>query len=158
MERFAPRYDPVAFTQAEMLAAFAGFAVVAVGLGQVEVPHGWTVWGALLVTGIFASALAFLVQTWAQQRTSATRTALAFALEPVLAGFFGFWLAGDRLGAIGWGGCALIMAGIVVAEPGGGADAAAARWGPVTWLRSARRRRAGRARRPRAARRRGAGP
>jgi len=120
MERYAPRYDPVAFTQAEMLAAFAGFAVVALALGQVEVPHGWTVWGALLVTGIFASALGFLVQTWAQRRTSATRTALAFAMEPVWAGIFGFWLAGDRLGAIGWGGCAVIMAGIVVAEPEAG--------------------------------------
>ena len=120
MERYAPRYDPIAFTQAELLAAFAGFAVVAVALGQVEVPHGWTVWGALLVTGIFASALAFLVQTWAQQHTSATRTALAFAMEPVWAGIFGFWLAGDRLGAIGWGGCAVIMAGILVAEPEAG--------------------------------------
>ena len=117
MERYAPRYDPVAFTQAEMLAAFAGFALVAVALGQVEVPRGWTVWGALLVTGIFASALGFLVQTWAQQRIDASRTALAFAMEPVWAGFFGFWLAGDRLGAVGWAGCALIMAGIVVAEP-----------------------------------------
>ena len=117
MERYAPRYDPVAFTQAEMLAAFGGFALVAVLLGQVEVPRGWTVWGALLVTGIFASALGFLVQTWAQRRLSAARTALAFAMEPVWAGIFGFWLAGDRLGALGWGGCAVIMAGIVVAEP-----------------------------------------
>jgi drug/metabolite transporter (DMT)-like permease len=89
MERYAPRYDPVAFTQAEMLAAFAGFAVVAVALGQVEVPRGWTVWGALLVTGIFASALGFLVQTWAQRRISASRTAIAFAMEPVFAGIFG---------------------------------------------------------------------
>ena len=120
MERFAPRYDAIAFTQAELMAAFAGFAVVAVAAGQVEVPHGWTVWGALLVTGIFASALGFLVQTWAQRSTSATRTALAFAMEPVWAGFFGFWLAGDRLGAIGWGGCAVIMAGIIVAEPEAG--------------------------------------
>ena len=120
MERYAPRYDPVAFTQAELLAAFAGFAVVAVALGQIEVPRGWTVWGALLVTGVFASALAFLVQTWAQRRTSATRTALAFAMEPVWAGIFGFWLAGDRLVAVGWGGCAVIMAGIVVAEPEAG--------------------------------------
>ena len=117
MERYAPRYDPVAFTFVEMLAAFAGFAVVAVALGQIELPTGWTVWGALLVTGIFASALGFLVQTWAQQRTSATRTALAFALEPVWAAIFGFWLAGDRLGAVAWVGAALIMAGIVVAEP-----------------------------------------
>ena len=117
MERYAPRYDPVAFTQAEMMAAFAGFAVVAVALGQLEVPRGWTVWGALLVTGIFASALGFLVQTWAQRRISAARTAIAFAMEPVFAGIFGFWLAGDRLGAVGWTGCALIMAGIIVAEP-----------------------------------------
>jgi drug/metabolite transporter (DMT)-like permease len=120
MERYAPRYDAVAFTQAEMLAACAGFTVVAVALGQVELPRGWTVWGALLVTGVFASALGFLVQTWAQRRLSAARTALAFAMEPVWAGIFGFWLAGDRLGALGWGGCAMIMAGIVVAEPEAG--------------------------------------
>jgi drug/metabolite transporter (DMT)-like permease len=117
MERYAPRYDPLAFTQAEMLAAFGGFTVVAVALGQLEMPSGWTVWYALLATGIFASALGFLVQTWAQRRLSAPRTALAFAMEPVWAGIFGFWLAGDRLGAVGWGGCAVILAGIVVAEP-----------------------------------------
>ena len=117
MERYARRYDPVAFTFVEMLAAFAGFTVVAVALGQVEVPQGWVVWGALLVTGIFASALGFLVQTWAQRQLSAARTALLFAMEPVWTAIFGYWLAGDRLGALGWGGAALIMAGIVVAEP-----------------------------------------
>ena len=36
MERYAPRYDAVAFTQAEMLAAFAGFAVVAVARDQLS--------------------------------------------------------------------------------------------------------------------------
>jgi drug/metabolite transporter (DMT)-like permease len=117
MERFAPRFDVIAFTLVEMLTAFAGLLVVALALGQMEVPHGWTVWGALLVTGVFASALAFLAQTWAQRRTSATQTALAFSLEPVWAAFFGITLAGDRFGPIGWLGCAVIMAGIVIAEP-----------------------------------------
>ncbi len=117
MERYAPDYDPIAFTLAEMAAAFAGFTAIAVALGDLSVPRGWTVWGALLVTGVFASALAFLVQTWAQRRTSATRTALVFAAEPVFAGFFGYVLAGDRLGALGWTGCAVILAGIVVSEP-----------------------------------------
>ena len=117
MERYAPRYDPIAFTFVEMLAAFVGFAVIAVALGQIELPRGWVVWGALLVTGIFASALGFLVQTWAQRQLSAARTALAFAMEPAWTALFGFWLAGDRLGAAGWAGAALIMAGIVVAEP-----------------------------------------
>src|SRR5262249_8372840 len=117
MERYAPRYDAFAFTLVEMAAAFAGLLVVAVAAGQLGVPRGWTVWGALLVTGVFASALAFLAQTWAQRRASATQTALAFSLEPVWAAFFGFTLAGDRLGAAGWFGCAVIMAGIVLAEP-----------------------------------------
>jgi drug/metabolite transporter (DMT)-like permease len=117
MERYAPDYDAVALTLAEMVAALVGFSAIAFALGDLGVPHGWTVWGALLVTGVFASALAFLVQTWAQRRTSATRTALAFSAEPVFAGFFGYVLAGDRLGALGWTGCAVILAGIVVSEP-----------------------------------------
>jgi drug/metabolite transporter (DMT)-like permease len=117
MERYAPRYDAIAFTLVEMLTSFAGLLAIALSLGQLHVPHGWTVWGALLITGVFASALAFLAQTWAQRRATATQTALAFSLEPVWAAFFGFTLAGDRLGPLGWLGCAVIMAGIVVAEP-----------------------------------------
>src|SRR5215208_3139845 len=92
MERYAPRYDPLAFTICEMAAAFVGFGVV-------------------------ASALGYLVQAWAQRRTTATRTALLFALEPVFAGIFGYALAGDRLGALGWAGCGVILAGIAIAEP-----------------------------------------
>jgi len=63
MERYAPRYDPIAFTLVEMLAAFAALFVVAAALGDLRVPHGWTVWGALVVTGVFASALGYLAQT-----------------------------------------------------------------------------------------------
>jgi drug/metabolite transporter (DMT)-like permease len=117
MERYAPRYDSFALTFVEMLTAFAAFAVVAAALGDFEVPRGATVLGALLVTGVFASALGFLVQTWAQRRASATQTALAFSMEPVWTGIFGFALAGDRLGALGWTGCAVILAGIALAEP-----------------------------------------
>jgi len=120
MERWAPRYDAIALTQVEMLAALAAFLVVALALRDLPVPHGGTVWGAILVTGVFASALAFLVQTWVQRRTTATRVALVFAMEPVFAGVFGYALAGDRLGWKGWAGCAVILLGIVVAEPAAG--------------------------------------
>jgi drug/metabolite transporter (DMT)-like permease len=118
MERWAPRHDAIAFTLVEMLAACAGLLAVALARGEIRVPHGLTVWGALVVTGVFASALAFLAQMWAQRRTTATRTALAFSLEPVWAALFGVTLAGDRLGAIGWFGCAVIMGGILLAEFG----------------------------------------
>jgi drug/metabolite transporter (DMT)-like permease len=117
LERFAQLYDAIAFTLVEMLTAFAGLLVVAVASGQLERPHGWKIWSALVVTGVFASALAFLAQTWAQRRATATQTALAFSLEPVWTAFFGFTLAGDRLGGLAWFGCVVIMVGIALAEP-----------------------------------------
>jgi drug/metabolite transporter (DMT)-like permease len=113
MERYAPRYDALGFTLVMMIAAFGVLAIAAVP--TFAVPHGWTVWGALIVTGVFASALAFLIQTWAQRVTTATQTALVFTLEPVFAAIFGYWLAGDRLGAAAWVGSLAIMAGIVLA-------------------------------------------
>ena len=116
MERYAPRYDAIALTLVEMLTAFGGLLAIALALRNLPFPHGWTVWGALLVTGVFASALAFLAQTWAQRHTTATRTALAFSMEPGWTAFFGVTLAGDRLGTTAWLGCAVIMTGIVVAE------------------------------------------
>lgn len=117
LEQYAPRFDAVAFTFVEVATAFAGLLVVGLSLGELRAPHGWTVWGALIVTGMFASAFAFLAQTWAQRSTTATQTALAFSLEPVWAAFFGVTISGDSLGVAGWVGCAVIMTGIVLAEP-----------------------------------------
>jgi drug/metabolite transporter (DMT)-like permease len=116
MERYAPGADALAFTFVQMAVCLVSLGAIALVHDPLSVPHGWTVWSALVVTGVVASAIAFLIQTWAQRTTSATRTALIFALEPVFAGLFGY-LHGDRLGWLGWSGCALILLGIVVAEP-----------------------------------------
>jgi drug/metabolite transporter (DMT)-like permease len=117
MERFAPRYDARALTLLMMSTSFVGFAVIAVALGQVEVPRGATVWGALLVTGVFAGALGYLVATWVQARTTAARAALLFTLEAPFAALFGVLLADEVLGWAGWIGCGVMMAGILLAEP-----------------------------------------
>jgi drug/metabolite transporter (DMT)-like permease len=135
VERFATRHDAVALTFVEMFTSCLLFLAIALAFGDLSTPHGWTVWGALLVTGVFASALAYLVQVWAQRQMSAARIALVFSLETVFAGLFGYALAGDRLGALGWGGCAAIFAGIALAEP---AAAAALREGLARRRRSIR--------------------
>ena len=117
MERFAPRYDPRALTFLQMGTSFLCFSVIAVSVGQVEVPRGATVWGALLVTGVFAGALGYLVATWVQARTTAARAALVFTLEAPFAALFGVLLAEEVLGWPGWLGCAVMMTGILLAEP-----------------------------------------
>jgi drug/metabolite transporter (DMT)-like permease len=117
MERFAPRYDARALTFLQMATSFVGFTVIALALGELEMPRGATVWGALLVTGVFAGALGYLIATWVQARTTAARTALVFTLEAPFAALAGVLLAGEVLGWAGWLGCAVMMAGILVAEP-----------------------------------------
>lgn len=73
-------------------------------------------WGGIVLTGVLATAVAFLVQTRAQQEIPPTRTAVILTGEPVFAGVFGYWIAGDRLMARGYIGAVLILAGILVAE------------------------------------------
>jgi len=117
MERFAPRYDPRALTFLQMAVTGVGFTVIAVAAGQLEAPPDAETWYALVVTGVFAGALGYLVGTWVQSRTTAARAALVFTLEAPFAALFGVLLLSEHLGWAGWTGCAVMLAGIVLAEP-----------------------------------------
>lgn len=73
------------------------------------------VWG-LLITGIPATALAFLAQTAFQKQTSSTHIALIFALEPVFAALTSYLWIDERLTAGQMAGCSLILFGMFFAE------------------------------------------
>jgi drug/metabolite transporter (DMT)-like permease len=95
-----------------------GLVSLAIGgaAGQLEPPSGATVWSALIVTSLIASALGFFVQSFAQQHAPPARTALILAAEPAFAGLFGWLLNDERLTVTGWLGAGLIMASIVAVE------------------------------------------
>jgi drug/metabolite transporter (DMT)-like permease len=76
------------------------------------------VWFALVVTGVFASALAMFIQTWAQQQLTASRTAIILATEPAWALFFSILLTGQRLGPAQALGAALVLAATFGYEAG----------------------------------------
>jgi drug/metabolite transporter (DMT)-like permease len=75
-----------------------------------------TVVAAVCITGLLASALAFSVQAWAQQYTSATRAAVIYALEPVFAWIVSWFVLGENLGVRGSFGAFLILGGILFVE------------------------------------------
>jgi drug/metabolite transporter (DMT)-like permease len=70
----------------------------------------------IVLTGIFATAVAFALQTWAQQYTTATRTALIFALEPVFAFITAIVAGGELLKWSSVFGGTLIVGGILLVE------------------------------------------
>jgi drug/metabolite transporter (DMT)-like permease len=85
----------------------------------VEPPHiRWrpATIGAILVTGLFATALAFTIQAWAQRYTTPTRTGLIYMLEPVFAWVTSFLLAGEGMSRRAAAGAVLILGGVVLVE------------------------------------------
>jgi drug/metabolite transporter (DMT)-like permease len=73
-----------------------------------------TVMGALAITGVLATGLAFFIQVWAQRHVPAQRVALIFALEPALAAWMSWLVLDERLDATGWAGSALILGGVLI--------------------------------------------
>ncbi|HUG43197.1 MAG TPA: DMT family transporter [Acidobacteriota bacterium] len=97
---------------------FTGLAALPFAMA-LEVPsldYGIPVFASVLYLGIFCSALAFLIQTHAQQYTTEARTALIFALEPVFAAIFAVVVHQESLEWVEWLGGALIVAGVLMAE------------------------------------------
>jgi drug/metabolite transporter (DMT)-like permease len=115
LSRYARRHDPLALTTAQMIGCALVFAAIWPVAGPVEPPPR-EVWFALALTGLVASTAAYAVQTWAQRRLSAARTAVILTTEPMFAALFGIALAGERLGRVQIAGAALILAAVVLSE------------------------------------------
>ena len=60
-------------------------------------PSTTSTWVAVVFLAVFATAIAFFVQTWAQAHLSATRTAVVMTMEPVFATLFAVLFADEQL-------------------------------------------------------------
>src|SRR3989442_5493760 len=76
-------------------------------------PPSAAVWLAIVVTGLFASAFGYLIQTWVQAHISANRTALILATEPAWALVAAVALAGQRFWIVQAAGPALLLVAIL---------------------------------------------
>ena len=113
-------WAPIVGFESLSLLQIAGAAAVAViATPLFEMPSiQWSpiVIAAIVVGGVFATALAFVMQTWAQQRMSAARAAIIFSLEPVFAWLASWFFEGELLSARAAMGAVLILAGILLVE------------------------------------------
>lgn len=114
--RYAPRMDPLGLTTVQIgVVALAGTGAAA--LTEPFPPAmGMGTLGVALVMGVVATAFAFTVQNRVQVFTTPTHTALVLSLEPVFGALSAHLLAGEQLGERQLLGCALILAGMLVAE------------------------------------------
>ena len=108
--RWSPGLPAAPLAMVQMATCAAIFS--AGGTWSLRPPSG-SVWFAIVITGVFASAFGFYIQTWSQGFISANRTALVLATEPAWALAAAVVLAGQRLGLVQALGAAVVLAAIV---------------------------------------------
>lgn len=116
VSRWATRLPVVPVNAVQLLTVFvlAGVAALAT-IRPLPMPSP-AVLAAALFLGLLATALVFWLQLVLQRHTSATHTALIFALEPVFAALFSWLWTGETLTASVLLGGGLMLAGVVAAE------------------------------------------
>ena len=115
--RWAASYDAYGLAVVQLLTTTALCLVFALP-GGLSVPGSYSVWGALALTALAATALAFVVQTWAQAHLSPTRAAVVMTMEPVFGGLFAVLLAGESLGPRTVVGGLLVLVAMILTEAG----------------------------------------
>ena len=112
--RWSPGRDPYALTMIQM--ATVGFLAFLASLKSgFHAPHDQGVWAVVIYSAIFASAFAFIVQTWAQSFMSATSVGIVLTMEYIFAAIFGIAIVHEHLTWRVLVGGGLMMTGVYLA-------------------------------------------
>lgn len=113
---FAHKYDTLQLGIYQ-LGFTAVFGLIAMLMWEpVSYPTSTKGWTSLLLLAIICTAFGLVIQSLAQDATSAETTGFIFALEPIFAAVFAFIFLGEVLQGQEWIGALLIFTGVLVAN------------------------------------------
>jgi len=118
VQKFTQKHSPMDMIMVQILTTVV---LSGVFLGALEKPFwqwSWNLAMDLAITSLLATAGALAIQFYWQRRTTATRAAIIYTMEPLFAAVFAFIIFGERLPLAGWIGAGIIMAGMITAELG----------------------------------------
>jgi drug/metabolite transporter (DMT)-like permease len=110
------RHDALRLVWFQMAGTAVATSVLAAVIEPTRIVWSAPLVGALLFTGVIATALALVWQMRAQRHMSTARAALLLCFEPVFATITSWVWFGERLSVTQWTGAALIVAGMILAE------------------------------------------
>jgi len=120
-ESFSPKTDLLSLVFVQFLTSAAIGTGLSIGFGElsqeIPLPGGAAaVMSGVVYLGAICTAGCLLVQAWAQRYTSATRAAMIFALEPIVATALAYFVLNERLTAVQIVGALLVLFGILATE------------------------------------------
>ncbi|TSE21433.1 EamA-like transporter family protein [Tepidimonas alkaliphilus] len=116
---YARRHDALRLSLVQYLVAAALSWAVALARAEPMGPAAlWAAAGAIAWGGILSIGVAYTLQVIAQRHAHPTHAAIIYSSEGVFSALGGWWVLGEAIGWRGWGGAALIVAGMLVAQLG----------------------------------------
>lgn len=117
LSRWSKDFDAYTLTFVQ-LATCAVVSGVPASLNGFVAPPDTQVWAVVVFTAVFATFFAFVIQTWAQARISATKVAVILTMEVVFAALFSVALGAEPLTLrILLGGSMVLVAMIMIVQP-----------------------------------------
>lgn len=116
LSKLSPGKDVYALTVLQLLTVAALSWVGALWTDGYQAPVDWAGWFAVMFTAIFATALAFLVQTWAQSIMDASRVAILLTGEVAWTAIIAVAVGQEELGFKTLVGGVLMIAAMLIVE------------------------------------------
>lgn len=117
LSQWSKKFDAYALTFVQ-LATCALVSGIPASVNGFSAPPDFQVWSVVIFTAVFATFFAFVIQTWAQARISATKVAVILTMEVVFAALFSVALGAEPLTLrIVLGGSMVLIAMIMIVQP-----------------------------------------
>lgn len=114
---WSKNFDAYALTVIQLIGCALLSAIPATINGYVAPPDS-QVWGVIVFTALFATAIAFVIQTWSQARISTTKVAVILTMEVVFAAVFSVMYGMEPLTfRLAVGGTMVLIAMLAIVQP-----------------------------------------
>lgn len=114
---WSKNFDAYALTVMQLIGC-ALLASIPASLNGFVAPPDSQVWGVIIFTALFATAIAFVIQTWSQARISTTKVAVILTMEVVFAALFSFMYGMEPFTLrLALGGTLVLIAMLAIVQP-----------------------------------------
>jgi drug/metabolite transporter (DMT)-like permease len=113
---FASRHDPIRLAFLQFVTCSVVSLILALVFEPIAMDAIIGAGPALLYGGLVAVGIGYTLQVVAQKHAIASHAAIILSLEAVFAAIAGAWLLGEALQPRGYVGCALMLAGMLLAQ------------------------------------------
>lgn len=115
--KWSKNFDAYALTVVQLISC-ALVAAIPASINGYMAPPDIQVWAVVLFTAIFATAFAFVIQTWSQARISTTKVAVILTMEVVFAALFSFMYGMEPFTLrLAIGGSMVLIAMLAIVQP-----------------------------------------